>query len=177
MVTRIRSPRYIYCKKDKPKVTVEHQYSTIAAPWIFGVTERLADYCDYVGGDFYGGVLEQSFACKLYYNLTPQRPFEYMTSICYPNLTDHTTVKPEELIEAQASMTLAHQGAFLIIDAIDPIGTLDERRYEMIGRVYEKLRNVAIIAHVDHGIVELNSVVLLLEHAAELAGDGVGHLF
>ena len=126
-------------KRIKPEVTVEHQYSTIAAPWIFGVTERLADYCDYVGGDFYGGVLEQSFACKLYYNLTPQRPFEYMTSICYPNLTDHTTVKPEELIEARAFMTLAHQGAFLIIDAIDPIGTLDERRYEMIGRVYEKL--------------------------------------
>ncbi len=126
-------------KKLKPGVTVEHQYSTIAAPWIFAVTERLAEHCDYVGGDFYGGVLEQSFACKLYYNLTPRKPFEYMTSICFPNLADHTTVKPEALIEARAFMTLAHQGAFLIIDAIDPVGTLDERRYELIGRVYERL--------------------------------------
>ncbi|MEM2930375.1 MAG: alpha-L-fucosidase [Thermoproteota archaeon] len=126
-------------KKYKPEASVEHQYSTAPASWIFGVTSSLSRQCDYVGGDFYGGVLQQSFICKLYYNLTPNMPFEFMTSICYPGLGEHTTVKSRELIEAQAFLTIAHNGAFLIIDAIDPIGTLDERRYHMIGDIYRKL--------------------------------------
>lgn len=128
-------------KKYKPEVTVEHQSSTVPHSWMLGVSSQLfsENCCDFVGGDFYGGVLEQSFICKLYYNLTPKMPFEFMTSICYPNLHEHTTIKSRELIEARAFMTLAHQGAFLIIDAIDPVGTLDERRYKLIGEVYDEI--------------------------------------
>ncbi|MEM2939941.1 MAG: family 10 glycosylhydrolase [Thermoproteota archaeon] len=126
-------------KKHKPEASVEHQYSTVPASWVLGVTSSLSKWCDYVGGDFYGGVLQQSFICKLYYNLTPNMPFEFMTSICYPGLGEHTTVKSKELNEAQAFLTIAHNGAFLIIDAIDPIGTLDERRYRMVGDTYREL--------------------------------------
>jgi len=126
-------------KKYKPKAAVEHQYSTVAAPWMYGVTSLLPEQCDFVGGDFYGGILQQSFICKLYYNITPNMPFEFMTSICYPSLRDHTTTKPKELIEARAFMAIAHNGAFLIIDAIDPIGTLEERRYRMIGDIYKEI--------------------------------------
>lgn len=126
-------------KKYKPQVTVEHQLSTAAAPWTFGVSLSLVDQCDYVGGDFYGGVLQQSFICKLYYNITPNMPFEFMTSICYPNLLDHTTTKTEELIKNRAFLTIAHGGAFLVIDAIDPSGTLDERKYRMMGKIFKEV--------------------------------------
>jgi len=126
-------------KKYKPEVAVEHQSSTVAASWMLGVTSLLSEQCDFLGGDFYGGVLQQSFICKLYYNLTPNMPFEFMTSICYPSLKDHTTTKPRELIEARAFLTIAHNGAFLIIDAIDPIGTLEERRYRMIGEIFDEI--------------------------------------
>ena len=126
-------------KKYKPEVTVEHQYSTAPASWILGVTSELAEQCDFVGGDFYGGALQQSFICKLYYNITPNMPFEFMTSICYPNLRDHTTIKSKALMEAHAFLTIAHCGAFLIIDAIDPIGTLEERRYRLIGDIFNKI--------------------------------------
>jgi len=126
-------------KKYKPEVAVEHQSSTVAASWMLGVTSLLSEQCDFLGGDFYGGVLQQSFICKLYYNLTPNMPFEYMTSICYPSLIDHTTTKPMELIEARAFLTIAHNGAFLIIDAIDPIGSMEERRYRMIGEIFREI--------------------------------------
>lgn len=125
-------------RKYKPEVTVEHQCSTVASSWQLGVTSTLAEQCDYVGGDFYGGILQQSFICKLYYNLTPNMPFEFMTSICHPGLSDHTTSKPRELIEARALLALAHGGAFLMIDAIDPIGTIDERKYRMVGDIFEE---------------------------------------
>jgi len=126
-------------RKYKPEVAVEHQSSTVASSWRYGVTDLLAEQCDVIDGDFYGGVLQQSFICKLYYNLTPNMPFVFSTSICYPGLTDHATTKPKELVESRAFLTIAHNGAFLIIDAVDPVGTLEERRYRMVGDVFNKI--------------------------------------
>jgi len=127
-------------KGFKPEATVEHQTSTLPGPWRYGVNSALAEQCDFVDGDFYGGALQQSFVCKLFLNTTRYMPFAFSTSICFPRLSDHTTVKPKELIEAQAFLTVAHNGAFLIIDAMDPTGTLEKRRYRTIGGVYDKIR-------------------------------------
>jgi len=124
-------------KSSKPGASVEHQFSTCVANWVFGVTQAIADASDYCGGDFYGGALQESFICKLYYNLTKNQPFEFMTSRC-TNLADHTTTKPKELLEAQTFSTLANGGAFLFIDAIDPIGTMNQKVYETMGEIYEK---------------------------------------
>ncbi|HTO21890.1 MAG TPA: hypothetical protein VMQ10_05370, partial [Spirochaetia bacterium] len=123
-------------KKHKPKCTVEHQYSTAMHFWRFGVSDNIARASDYAGGDLYGGLAEQSFACKLYYNATPAQPFEYMTSRCYPNLEEHTTTKSEELLALSVVITHFHHGATVMIDAIDPVGTMDRRVYERLGRVY-----------------------------------------
>ncbi len=127
-------------KKLKPMVAVEHQHSTVGAPWPLGVTDLLAEQCDYVGGDFYGGVLQQSFVCKLYQSLSPSMPFEFMTSICHPGLKEHTTTKSRELLENKAFLTIAHGGAVLMIDAVDPEGTMEESRYEKIGQVFARVR-------------------------------------
>jgi len=127
-------------RKSKPKIVVEHQYSPAVLPWTFGVTSLLAAHCDLVAGDFYGGALQQSFICKLYYNLTPKMPFEFMTSICYSTLGEHTTIKPKKLIENRAFLAIAHNGTFTIIDAIDPIGTQEENRYRIIGDVFKEVK-------------------------------------
>ncbi|MEM2914078.1 MAG: alpha-L-fucosidase [Candidatus Bathyarchaeia archaeon] len=127
-------------KKYKPEVAVEHQYSTIITSWIQGVTSLTSDHCDFVGGDFYGSILAHSFACKLYYNLTPNMPFDHHLPICYPGLDYHTMMKTRDLMEARALLTMAHNGAFLAIDAIDPVGTLDERRYRIVGEISKEIK-------------------------------------
>lgn len=127
-------------KKHKPDVAVQHNSATVPLSWTLGVSELVTNHYDYCSGDFYGGVLQQSFICKLYYNLTPNMPFEYMTSFCYPGLNDHTATKPKELIECRGFLTIAHAGAFLVIDAIDPVGTLHERRYKILGDVFRKIQ-------------------------------------
>jgi hypothetical protein len=127
-------------KKAKPDVTVDHQFSTSLHTWVRGSTDAIADASDYCGGDFYGGFFQQSFICKLFYNLTRNHPFEYHTSRCYPNLQDHTTMKTREMLEMHASITLAHDGAFLFIDAIDPVGTLNPKVYETLGEVFGKTK-------------------------------------
>ena len=41
-------------------------------------------------------------------------------------------------MSSELFLTVAHHGAMMMIDAIDPVGTLDARIYEQIGRVIEK---------------------------------------
>jgi hypothetical protein len=122
----------------RPGISVEHNSSMLVLPWRLGTTIGLAAANDYLGGDLYGGFAEQSFVCKLYHATTPHRPFEFMTSRCDPDLRDHTSIKSDAALALHAGLALAHGGAFLFIDAIDPIGTLDRRVYEAMGRVFEQ---------------------------------------
>jgi hypothetical protein len=59
-----------------------------------------------------------------------------MTSRCDPALRVHTTTKTLEDLMLHNYLTLAHHGAFLVIDAIDPAGTINPAVYERIGQVF-----------------------------------------
>ena len=123
-------------KSRNPNCSVEHQFSTMMHGWKQGVNQNVAIASDYCGGDFYGGAPQHSVACKLYYNMTANQPFEYMTSRCYPGLREHTTTKTEDMLRLSVMSTFAHHGAALLIDAIDPKGTLDSRLYDLYGKMY-----------------------------------------
>ncbi len=125
-------------KGRNPACTVEHQYSPMLSGWRYGVNRNIAITSDYCGGDFYGGVPQHSVACKLYYNMTRNQPFEYMTSRCYPDLKEHTTTKTIDMLRQSVMDTLAHHGAALLIDAIDPTGRLDSRLYETYGTLFRE---------------------------------------
>ncbi len=125
-------------KKLRPEVDIEHQYSGIASNWMRGNDELNGIASDYAGGDLYGGHLEESYICKLYYEVTANQPFEYMTSRCDPNLNDHTTTKSLHDLKLHNYLTLAHHGAFLLIDAIDPIGTFNPAVYQRASQVFEE---------------------------------------
>ncbi len=116
-------------KDIKNHVTVEHNMSNISAPWQFATTDRVADACDYVSGDLYGGYLEQTFICKYYRNLTKLMPFVFITSRCDPGLSAHTTAKTYEELYLNTVTTLVHGGAFAVCDGINPDGTLVKEAY------------------------------------------------
>lgn len=120
----------------KPGVTVEHNSAVLVHPWTLGTTLGLTESNDYIGGDLYGGFLQQTFVCKLFKSITPNQPFEYMTSRCDPSLSDHTTLKSKEALKLHACLALAHGGAFLFIDAIEPDGSLNPKVYEIMGEVF-----------------------------------------
>jgi hypothetical protein len=125
-------------KKLKPGVTVEHQSSIASFAWSFGVRSSAAGASDFTGGDLYGGFDQESFVCKLYYDITSNQPFEYQTSRCDPALFDHTTTKSVEMLKLHAYLTYAHHGAFFVIDAIDPRGTINEKVYNALGEVFSE---------------------------------------
>ena len=127
-------------KACMPGVSVEHNYAHAVASdsSLIGSTELVNDACDYTGGDLYGSLYNHSFTAKYYYGVTKNQPFEYMTCRCDASLGVHTISKSDEHLAVEILLTAAHHGASFVIDGIDPVGTLNPKVYERIGRVFEK---------------------------------------
>lgn len=126
-------------KKIKPQVSVEHQASTYQQGWRLGVTEGLTEQNDFLQGDFYGDALQGSFVRKLFYNLSNNLPYGFETSFS-TGLQNHTAKKPKELLRAKTYASLADGGAFIFIDAIDPVGTLNKAVYERMGEIFNETK-------------------------------------
>lgn len=124
-------------KAVKPDVTVEHQFSMITSSWVNGSTELLTEASDYSGGDYYGGYLQQSFINKYYRSVSPSLPFVYHTGRCDPELSFHTTTKTPEQLILHVITALFHDGAFLLVDALNPDGTfVPEVYHDLMKKVY-----------------------------------------
>lgn len=123
----------------KPAASVEHQASTYALTWRMGVTTGLAHCCDFLEGDFYGDALQGSFSRKLLGGLSLNRPAGFETSIS-TDLTNPTSLKSEDLLTCKAAAALADGAAFIMIDSIDPAGTLNPLVYKREGRVFERIQ-------------------------------------
>lgn len=156
-------------RKHKPRASVEHQSSTYPLNWMFGVTAALADQNDFLQGDFYGDQLQGSFVRKLLEDLTPNRPFGYETSFSVA-LRDHTAMKSEALLEAKASAAIADDAAFIFIDAIDPIGTVNYRAHERMGRVFDRL--LPYYEHLGGRRVQDIAIYYSFESKFNFAGNG-----
>ena len=124
-------------KEIKPNVTIEHQFSMITSPWLHGSTELLTEAVDYSGGDYYGGYLQQTFINKYYKSVTPNLPFIYHTGRCDPELNMHTTTKTAEQLTLHVMTALVHNGAFLLVDAINPDGSIvPEVYHNLMKKIY-----------------------------------------
>jgi len=124
--------------KSKKAVTVTHQTGAVLHGWFPAYTLGIAAACDYTSGDFYGGKYQHIFGAKVLAALSRNMPYEFMTSRCV-NLRDHTSLKSEAELAAEAAVTLANAGAYFFIDAINPDGTLEKTVYERLGAVSQKL--------------------------------------
>ncbi|MGQ9607869.1 MAG: beta-galactosidase trimerization domain-containing protein [bacterium] len=126
-------------KRVKPGVSVEHQSSTYHTSWNLGVTYKLAQQSDFLQGDFYGDALQGTFARKLFYNLSESLPCGFETCISV-DLGNYTTLKSKELLKAKACASLADGAAFVFIDSIDPIGTLNKTVYQRMGEIFSETK-------------------------------------
>ena len=112
-----------------------------------GYQEDFYNAMDYCAGDFFGDPVHIMVHSRVFNNLTPNRPFEYMTSRCY-DLYYHTMTRPIVNLMANAYGSLLSCGSFLFIDAIDPAGTMNPLLYERIKPVNEALMKYA--PHIDY---------------------------
>jgi len=122
-------------RKHNPNVTVEHQSSTYISDWAFGVTADLRDAGDFLQGDFYGDHIQGSIARKLFSTLSVNQPYGFETTFNI-SLQNHTSKKDESLLKCKVSACMADGGAFVFIDAIDPVGTLNPAPYKIMEDVF-----------------------------------------
>jgi hypothetical protein len=125
-------------KSVKPHVAVSHQGAVLLLGSLYGQTQPLSTASDVQSGDFYGGKNQQRFGTKVLAAFSRQLPFEWMTSRCV-NLLDHTSTKSDDELLCSCLTTLANGGTFLLIDAINPDGTL-EPFYKRAARNAEALK-------------------------------------
>lgn len=124
-------------KEYMPGVTVEHNVAYSARPEnTVANAEEVINACDYIGGDLDLGVFGHSFTCKFYKNITKNQPFEHMFTRCAPGLLIHTQIKSPDVMASAFFLATSHHGATLVIDAIDPVGTMDARVYDQLGQVF-----------------------------------------
>lgn len=158
-------------RKHVPGASVYHNAAFAGLPDAKkALAEEVLDASDYAGGDLYGGIYAQSFVCKLYKNATKNQPFEYMFSRCKPTLASHTLTKSEDEMASAAFLTSAHHGATLVIDAIDPTGTMDSRVYDRVGKVFEK--EIPYEKHLKGDMLEEIGVYYSLKSKFNPQGEG-----
>ncbi len=126
-----------YIKSKAPDLPVEYNFASSLVGGSFnGCGYEVADASDFVGGDLYGDQYNHSFVCKFLKANTKNMPFENMISRCKPALQTHTLSRTAAELKTSMAITMAHHGASLVIDAIDPCGSMDERVYHRFGEVF-----------------------------------------
>ena len=123
-------------RSNNPDISVEHQSSTYISTWVLGVVSGLRDANDFLQGDFYMDHFQGSIARKLFSTLGLNQPYGFETSFNV-DLTDHTAKKDTALLKCKVSACLADMGAFVFIDAIDPVGTMNPAPYDIMKNVFE----------------------------------------
>jgi hypothetical protein len=156
-------------RRFKPGASIEHQASTYHAGWRLGVTQRLARENTFLQGDFYGDSLQGSVARKMFYNLTENRPGAFETSIGV-DLRNYTALKSKELLTCKAYAALADASAFLFIDSIDPVGTLNPTVYDKMGHIFEQTK--VYEPHVGGELCQDVGIYLSTESKCDFADNG-----
>jgi hypothetical protein len=121
----------------RPEIAVTHNIGTAFGSWYSASTTWQSARDSFTGGDLYGGRDEQLFVSKLMNRLSQGRPAEYMTSRS-PDLRYHVQLRSERELLVHALGATVNHLAFLVIDAVDPVGTIEPGVYDRIGRVFER---------------------------------------
>ncbi len=127
-----------YTHNLMPNVTVTHNNAYgVSGNWKQASWEGVSDCSDFCTGDLYGDIYDHSFCMKYFLGASQNQPFEYMVSRFSKNLKQHTVSKTHTELTQDMLLTAAHHGANFIIDAIDPVGTLNHGVARMIGDCFE----------------------------------------
>jgi hypothetical protein len=126
-------------RKGRPELSVAHQSLAFHAGWSAGGSVELAGVTDWLSADLYGERYGLSFFAKQFHSLSTRKPFEHINTWCWPNIHEHVITRTEDHLRLTAFSALMNHGAMVLIDAIDPLGTVHAANYDLAGRVYADL--------------------------------------
>ncbi|WP_165966440.1 alpha-amylase family protein [Actinomadura sp. 7K507] len=125
-------------RRAQPGIAVYHNFSLAPAHWRLGIPFSITDHCDFLGGDHYGDEVEQLVVTKLRNTLSWSRPVDYMSFVT-ADAGEHVRLKTAEYMRAQVLSAAAESSAFMFLDAVDPVGTVNARSYDLVGTAFESM--------------------------------------
>ncbi len=130
-------------KQADPDITVVLQCANVTNPLKEGCSDmRYYQTTEFMSGDYYVPREGVNVLSRVLYKLSPNLPFEFMTSRCV-SLERHTMNKDINELILQSYAAIMYKGSFLFIDAIDPDGSLNTKFYDdiaVISKNMEKYR-------------------------------------
>ncbi|MDR1532411.1 MAG: alpha-L-fucosidase [Clostridiales bacterium] len=126
-------------RSRKPGMKFAQQSLPISSDWVSGSSVELADCWDFMSQDLYSDRYGLSFSSKLFYALSNIKPYERINCWNYPNIHEHVITRTEGELFQIAYNTIMHDGAFTIIDQVDPVGTVHEYNYGTMRKVFDKI--------------------------------------
>jgi hypothetical protein len=123
-------------RRGKPGVSVAHQSLAFHADWVAGGSDALASVTDWASADLYGERYGLSFFAKLFRAISTTLPFEHINTWSWPDIHEHVVMRTEDHLRLTAYSALMHHGAMVLIDAVDPEGTIHDPMFDRGGRVY-----------------------------------------
>lgn len=123
-------------REARPGIAVYHNFAPGPVHWAQGVPFSVTEHSDFLGGDLYGDDIEQLLVTRLMRNLSRSAPVEFMTSTT-ADIYQHVQLKRPEQLRAQTLGAVAESAAFTLIDAIDPVGTVNPAQYEQVRIAFE----------------------------------------
>lgn len=126
-------------RRRKPTLSVAHQSLAFHYGWSTGGSYELASVMDWLSADLYGERYGLSFFAKQFHSLSAIKPFEHINTWCWPTIHEHVITRTEDELRMTALSALMNDGAMVLIDAIDPTGTVHTQSFELAGRVYADL--------------------------------------
>ncbi|WP_275756246.1 alpha-L-fucosidase [Salinibacterium metalliresistens] len=130
-------------QRARPRIDVVHNFGAATHGWYSGLRTDFSTIDAFAAGDIYGGRDEQLLVSKIMQHLGQRQPAEFMTTRT-SDLANHVDLKSELTMTVEALATIAHNGAFLFIDAIDPRGTVNPEVYERLSRVFAHVEEVEV---------------------------------
>ncbi len=126
------------CKNLRPGISINHNFATALFNWTLGLSFRATEANDFLSLDCYGDLPQQAMTSKFLVGLSQNQPVEFSTSLCL-NLQDHESAKSDEELRLTALTSALFGAAMTFIDAINPDGTVNPKRYDLIRDIYREL--------------------------------------
>lgn len=127
--------------KVRPGMTIVFNCASWTDHYGSALSEEFMAENEYLAGDFYSDSLRSTTICKALNNLTENRPVEFMIS-ANTDLSYHTTLKSIDELRNAVYASIAHNAAFVFIDAINPDGSLKEKVYEKFGNLKKEVEHL-----------------------------------
>ncbi|TDE14293.1 alpha-amylase family protein [Jiangella asiatica] len=124
----------------RPELAITHNLAPELYGWYLGGSTDEFPEDTFAAGDLYGGRDQQLFVSRLMHTISTGAQGEYMTSRS-PDLRYHVQLRSERELLLQALGATSQHLAFLFIDAIDPIGTVQKGTYDRIRDVFAVTRS------------------------------------